>query len=68
MTQMTTLSIPEMTCGHCKATVERTIAAQDAAAKVAVNLDTHTVAVQSTAPVAALIKALADEGYPAEVI
>jgi copper chaperone len=68
MTQMTKLSIPEMTCGHCKATVERTIATQDAAAKVAVDLDTHIVSVESTAPVATLIQALADEGYPATVI
>ena len=68
MTQMTKLSIPEMSCGHCKAVVERAIAGQDAGAKVAVDLDTHTVAVESAAPVAALIKARADEGYPATVI
>lgn len=68
MTQMTKLSIPDMSCGHCKATVERAITGQDAAARVAVDLDARTVAVESAAPVAALIKALTDEGYPATVI
>ena len=68
MGQTTKLSIPDMSCGHCKAVVERTIAAQDAGAKVAVDLDSRTVAVESAAPTDALLKALAEEGYPAEAI
>lgn len=67
MSQTTKLSIPDMSCGHCKAVVERTIAAQDAGAKVTVDLDARTVAVESAAPVDALRKALAAEGYPAEI-
>lgn len=61
-------SVPDMSCGHCKAAVERAIAAQDAGAKVAVDLDSHTVAVESVAPAAALLQALAAEGYPAQVV
>ncbi|WP_127900926.1 heavy-metal-associated domain-containing protein [Solirhodobacter olei] len=66
MTQTLKLSVPDMSCGHCKAVVEKTIAAQDAGAKVAVDLEARTVSVESTAPAAALIAALAEEGYPAQ--
>lgn len=61
------LSIPDMSCGHCKAVVERTIAAQDAGAKVAVDLEAHTAVVESAAAPEAILKALADQGYPATV-
>ena len=65
MAETLKLSIPDMTCGHCKAVVEKAIAAQDATAQVEIDLDSHTVAVQSAAPAEALMKALAEEGYPA---
>ena len=39
---MTRLSIPDMTCGHCKATVEKTVTGLDPAAKVAVDLATQS--------------------------
>lgn len=59
-------SVPDMSCGHCKAAVERAIAARDANAKVTVDLDAHMVAVESTAAPEAILSALAEEGYPAE--
>ncbi len=65
MPRSLTLSVPDMSCGHCKAAVERTIATQDAQARVVVDLSSRTVAVESAAPAEALMKALADEGYPA---
>lgn len=61
-------SVPDMSCGHCKAVVEKTIAAQDGAAKVAVDLNSHTVSVVTSAPAEALMKALAAEGYPAQPV
>lgn len=61
------LSVPDMSCGHCKATVEKTIAAVDQAARVEVDLTTRTVDVTGTAATETLLKALADEGYPATV-
>ncbi len=60
-----TLSVPDMSCGHCKAVVERTIATQDAQARVVVDLSSRTVTVESAAPAEVLMTALADEGYPA---
>lgn len=65
MSDKLTLSVPDMTCGHCKATVEKAIAETDANAKVDVDLDKHTVAVQSAAPAEALIAALSGAGYEA---
>ncbi len=61
------LSIPDMSCGHCKATVEKTIAAVDPAARVVVDLGTRTVEITGSSVREALLQALADEGYPATV-
>ena len=62
------LSIPDMSCGHCKAVVEQTIAAQDARATVSVDLATRQVDVTSSVGAKILLAALAAEGYPAAVL
>ena len=59
------LSIPDMSCGHCKAVVEKTIAGQDPAARVVVDLRAKTVDVSSSVALEAILAALAAEGYPA---
>ncbi len=64
---MTKLSIPEMSCGHCKAGVEKAVASVDPAAKVVVDLTTRHADVDSTSPAAALIAALKSAGYAATV-
>jgi len=64
---MTTLNVPEMTCGHCKATVEKAVAGVDASASIDVDLDNRTVNIKSTLDDAALIAALKAEGYEATV-
>ncbi len=62
---MTTLSIPEMSCGHCQATVEKTLKALDPAAALTFDMTARTVAVQTTAATAAMRTALAAAGYEA---
>ena len=62
------LSVPDMSCGHCKAAVEKAIAAQDAGARVTVDLETRTVEVASTVALETLLAALAAEGYPAVLV
>lgn len=62
---MTTLSVPEMNCGHCKASVEAALTRLDPAAEVAVDLPTRRVEVRSTAPPAAMIAALSAVGFDA---
>ena len=62
---MITLNVPEMSCGHCKATVEKAVAGVDPAAKVSVDLTSRSVGVTSTRSVADLITALKGAGFVA---
>jgi copper chaperone len=65
---MTTLSIPDMSCGHCKASVETALAAVPGAGAVSVQLAERRVVAQGPAPVADLLAALEAAGYPATVV
>lgn len=60
---MTKLSIPEMSCGHCKATVEKTIKAIDPLASLTFDMTDRTVVVQTAAPLDAIQAALSTAGY-----
>lgn len=62
---MITLNVPDMTCGHCKASVEKAVAGVDPAAKVVVDLTTGKVDVTTTAAPATLIGALKAVGFAA---
>ncbi|MBN8630858.1 MAG: heavy-metal-associated domain-containing protein [Rhodobacterales bacterium] len=64
---MTTLSVPDMSCNHCKATVEAALAAVPEAGAVTVDLAARKVEVAGPAPAAALLRALDTAGYPATV-
>ena len=64
---MTKLKVPEMSCGHCKAAVEKAVASVDAQAKVDVDLENRTVQIETSAANDALIAALKEEGYEATV-
>lgn len=64
---MTTLSVPDMSCGHCKATVESALGAIPQVGDVKVDLSTRKVEVTGPAPAADLIQALDAAGYPATV-
>lgn len=65
---MTTLSVPDMTCGHCKASVEAALATVPGVAKVAVDLTSHRVDVEGAAAPDAMVRALDEIGFPAEVV
>lgn len=62
---MTTLSIPDMSCGHCKATIEKTIKGLDPAASLDFDMTSRTVAVKSAAALDAIRAALKSAGYDA---
>ncbi|MEY4752548.1 MAG: hypothetical protein RJA44_223 [Pseudomonadota bacterium] len=62
---MIELTLPDMTCGHCAATVRRTVATLDPAAQVEIDLPSHQVRIETQADAAQLRAALAEEGYPA---
>lgn len=65
---MTTLSVPDMTCGHCKASVTQALTALPGAAQVEVDLPAKTVRVEGTADPAAMVRALDEIGFPAQVV
>ncbi|MDQ2065597.1 cation transporter [Xinfangfangia sp. CPCC 101601] len=60
---MTTFSVPEMSCGHCKASVEAALA--PISATVRVDLEQRRVTTEG-AEAAAVISALAAIGFPAQ--
>lgn len=62
---MTTLTLPDMSCGHCKATVEKTIRALSPDAVMAFDMAARKVALQGAGDVGAIRTALAAAGYPA---
>ena len=59
------LTLPAMTCGHCVKTVTQTVQRLDAQATVTADLATHRVSVETMATRETVMKALAEEGYPA---
>lgn len=65
---MLKLSVPEMSCGHCKAAVEKAVASIDAQAGVDFDLQARTVQVTSAASADSLIAALKAEGYEATAL
>ncbi|MCU0825892.1 MAG: heavy-metal-associated domain-containing protein [Tabrizicola sp.] len=62
---MTTLSIPDMSCGHCKAAVEAALSSVPGTRDVKVDLASRSVTLGGTALIPDLIAALHEAGYPA---
>jgi copper chaperone len=60
---MTKFNVPDMSCGHCKAAIEKAVGAADAAAALDFDMDERTVAITSGLDDAALIAAMKSEGY-----
>jgi copper chaperone len=65
---MLTLNIKDMSCGHCVATVLKTVKALDPAAEVGTDLASKTVRIESRAEPGAIVAALEDAGYPSIAI
>lgn len=57
-------NLPDMTCGHCVATVTKAVKALDPAAEVKADLGGKTVTVETGVPAAAVARALDEAGYP----
>lgn len=63
---MTLLSVPDMSCGHCKASVEAALAPISGMSPISVDLAARQVTVAG--PAAEAIKALATIGFPASAL
>jgi copper chaperone len=62
---MTDLAIEGMTCQHCQRAVKNALEAIDGVVSVEVDLDRGSARIAGTADVAAMIRAVEDEGYRA---
>lgn len=63
---MIRFSVPDMSCGHCTASIEKAIKAIDPNAKVSCDLTAHSVEVDSALDESALTAAIRDAGYRSE--
>lgn len=62
---MTTFHIPDMSCGHCKATIEKAIKVLDPEAHINFDMEARRVALDSVMEAAKVQAALSDACYPA---
>ncbi len=61
-------SVPEMSCGHCTAAIEKAIGAVDYTAKVDCDLTSRRVTIKSALDVDTLSAAIKDAGYDSEIV
>lgn len=57
-------TLPDMSCGHCVATVTEALKTADAQARVQIDLQARSAEVDSTLPRDVLAAALVEAGYP----
>ena len=62
---MTKFNVPEMSCGHCKAAIEKAVASVDPKASVNVDLESRTVEIEASVDDTTLVDAMKSEGYEA---
>ena len=62
---MPSFRVPEMSCGHCKAAIEKAVGELDDAAEVVVDVAAKTVVFESRATEAKLRAAIERAGYEA---
>ncbi len=61
-----TLSVPDISCGHCKASIEGAVAPLDGVERVEVDVASKTVTVDydgSDAAMEAIVAAIEEQGY-----
>ena len=60
-----TLSVPDISCGHCKSSIEGALTPMAGVTKAEVAIDAATVDVEFDAPATldAIVEAIEDQGY-----
>ena len=61
-------NVPDMSCGHCKATIETAIKSVDEAAKIEIDLASKTVDITSAVNAGDFAAALEGSGYPSTAL
>ncbi|AJE48621.1 heavy-metal-associated domain-containing protein [Celeribacter indicus] len=62
---MSVFAVPNMTCGHCRTAITEALEAVDDTVEIEVDMASREIDVFSEAGDEAILKALADAGYPA---
>ena len=62
---MTSFHIPDMSCGHCKSAVEKTIHALDPEARIDFDMEARQITLNTRTETMIVQAALAAAGYPA---
>lgn len=57
--------VPDMSCGHCKATIDRSLKDADAAARLEFDMENRVVTVESRLPSDKIRETLRAAGYEA---
>jgi copper chaperone len=65
---MIELDVPDMTCGHCAATIRKAVSATDPGASCEVDLGAKRVRVMSARQPADFLAALEEAGYPSTLV
>ena len=66
MTTQVTLNVPDISCGHCKSSIEGAVAPMEGVATAEVTIDARTVDVsfdEAAVDLEAIITAIEDQGY-----
>ena len=61
-----TLSVPDISCGHCKSSIEGAVAPLEGVSNAEVTIDAHTVDVsfdEAAVTLDAIIAAIEEQGY-----
>jgi copper chaperone len=61
-------SVPDMSCGHCKATIGKSIAQADGTAQVEFDMENRIVTVTSTRSADEIAGVLKEAGYSSELL
>ncbi|MGP3696503.1 heavy-metal-associated domain-containing protein [Rhodobacter sp. NSM] len=65
---MTRLSIPDMSCGHCRASIEGALAPLPGFEAIRFDQEARTAEVEGSTPEGMLLSALDSIGFPATVV
>lgn len=63
---MTKLAIPDMSCGHCRASIEAALRPLPGVTAIAFDAEQRTATIEGSAPVGLLLKTLDEIGFPAQ--
>jgi copper chaperone len=65
---MTDLHVPDLSCGHCKATIEKAIKTLDPDAHISFDMDARNIHVTSGVATGMIVTTLSEAGYPTSQI